>query len=374
MSAVRILIDYRPALRERTGVGEHVHQLAAALVANAADDPDTTITLFSSSWRNRVDRTPLPPVRVIDRRIPVRLLNLLWHRVSWPSIEAITKDEYDVVHSPHPLLIPSRRAARVITIHDLDFLSHPERTADEVRRDYPALVRTHAHQADRIVVPSPYTGRRVVAELGIARDKIVVCPNGAPQWAPLPHPPHSGYILFVGTLEPRKNVPGLLSAYAALAQRRAEVPDLVLAGHATADAQRWLPSLNTPPLLGHVRHLGYVHADARRDLFAGARLLVLPSFDEGFGLPVLEAMTIGVPVIASDRGALPDLLGDAGTVVDPDDHQALAAAIAHRLDDPDGAAPAVARGLERARRYDWRASARILRAAYDQAEAARRRR
>ena len=370
---MRILIDYRPALRERTGVGEHIHQLATALVTNTADDPDTTITLFSSSWRDRVDQTTLPPVRVIDRRIPVRLLNLLWHRVSWPSVEAITRDEYDVVHSPHPLLIPSRRAARFVTIHDLDFLVHPERTAREVRRDYATLARTHAKQADRVVVPSPYTGRRVAAELGIARDKIVVCPNGAPRWTPLPDLPRRGYILFVGTLEPRKNVPGLLRAYATLAQRRSDVPELVLAGHATSDARRWIPDLSAPPLHGHVRHLGYVHADARHDLFAGARLLVLPSFDEGFGLPVLEAMTIGVPVIGSNRGALPDLIGDAGTVVDPDDHQALTAAIERLLDDPDGAAPAVARGLARARTYDWRTSARILRAAYDEAEVARRR-
>ena len=371
---MRILIDYRPALRERTGVGEHVHQLARALARQATRDPDTTITLFSSSWRDRVDVTELAHLSVVDRRIPVRLLNLLWHRLAWPPVETLAGGPYDVVHSPHPLLLPSRDAAQIVTIHDLDFLSHPTRADSEVRRDYASLARTHAERADRIIVPSRHTGDQVHRQLSIASEKIVVCPNGAPTWAPRPARPADGYILFVGTLEPRKNVPGLLRAYAALLERRADAPELLLAGRATPQARAWLPTLDAPPLRGRVRHLGYVAPSARYELYARARLLVLPSFDEGFGLPVLEAMTVGVPVIASARGALPELVGDAGLLVDPDDVASITDAIERTLDAHEDVARAVARGFERARTYDWEASARTLREAYTAALGARRKR
>ena len=108
--------------------------------------------------------------------------------------------------------MPTRRAAQVITIHDLDFLAHPERTRAEIRRDYPDLVREHARRAARILVPSQFTAGEVEARLGVARDKISVCPPGAPNWRPRARP-MNGYILFFGTLEPRKNITGLLDAY-----------------------------------------------------------------------------------------------------------------------------------------------------------------
>ena len=104
--------------------------------------------LFSSSWTHRLAADVVPGATVIDRRIPVRLLNLLWHRAQWPSVEAVAGGGFDIAHSAHPLLMPSRRAARVVMVHDLDFLLHPERTQGEIRRDYPALA------------PRPYPGCR----------------------------------------------------------------------------------------------------------------------------------------------------------------------------------------------------------------------
>ena len=153
---MRVLIDYRPALRERSGAGEYTHQLARALLASARVD----LTIFSSSWKDRLaPGAELAGAALIDRRIPVRLLNLLWHRAGWPSIETLSSRTFDVAHSSHPLLMPSREAAQVVTIHDLNFLSHPERTRAEVRRDYPALARSHAQRADAIIVPSAFTAR-----------------------------------------------------------------------------------------------------------------------------------------------------------------------------------------------------------------------
>ncbi|HEV2983616.1 MAG TPA: glycosyltransferase, partial [Vicinamibacterales bacterium] len=165
---MRVLIDYRPALRERSGVGEYTHQLAKALLASGTLD----LTLFSSSWKDRIaPGAELPGAILLDRRIPVRLLNLLWHRAGWPPVEALSAGRFDVVHSSHPLLMPSRDAAQVITIHDLNFLSHPERTRAEVRRDYPPLAREHARRADAIIVPSAFTAGEVERRLGIAPER-----------------------------------------------------------------------------------------------------------------------------------------------------------------------------------------------------------
>jgi glycosyltransferase involved in cell wall biosynthesis len=366
---VRILIDYRPALRARTGVGEYVHELACALgrVLTGLD----TLTLFSSSWKDRVGGLPVPGARVIDARVPVRILNLLWHRVGWPPVERFT-GAIDVAHSPSPLLIPARNAARVITIHDLDFLDHPERTRAEIRRDYAPLARRHAMAADAVVAVSRFTAAEVERRLGVAPTQISICSPGAPSWPARSAPRPNGPILFMGTLEARKNIGVLLRAYARLIAGLPSAPTLILAGGATRAAREWLRGIGKPPLAGRVEHLGYVEGERRYELYRRASMLVLPSHNEGFGLPVLEAMTVGVPVIVSNRGALPEVAGNAGLVVEPDDDAALAAAMKRYLTDPATAAAASARGLVRARNYSWDASAASLYRAYSNAVERRR--
>jgi glycosyltransferase involved in cell wall biosynthesis len=376
---VRVLIDYRPALRERSGAGEYTHQLVRALtMAHAANGSRRLdVSLFSSSWKDRlVNVGELGPVSVIDRRVPVRILNLAWHRLEWPPAELLTGRRYDVTHSSHPLMLPARHAARVITIHDLNFLEHPERTRAEVRRDYPALARRHAHRADRILVSSNFTAREVERQFGVPKERIALCPPGAPDWPVRATSPADGYVLFVGTLEPRKNLGGLLDAYELLLTHRGlrmadggfeKVPELVLAGRATDEARVWLDRIERAPLAGVIRHVGYFDPSRRRELYGGARLLVLPSFEEGFGLPVLEAMTVGVPVVAARRGALPEVLGDAGLLVDPDRPDEIADAIARLIGDRPFAAECAARGVARARTFRWDVTARTVYDAYQQA-------
>jgi glycosyltransferase involved in cell wall biosynthesis len=375
---VRVLIDYRPALRERSGSGEYTHQLTKALLASRRDggpSPALEVTLFSSSWKDRLTRTPdLAGAAIVDRRVPVRLLNLAWHRFEWPPVEMLAGGNYDVVHSPHPLLMPTRGAAQVITIHDLNFLTHPERTRAEVRRDYAPLARSHAHRADAVLVPSAYTAGEVERLLGVPRDRIAICPAGAPGWTPRPAEPKDGYVLFFGTLEPRKNVGGLLDAWEQLLTGPA-LPELVIAGRATDEAAPWLERISRPPLLGTVRHIGYVDDGDRRALYEGARLLVHPSFDEGFGMTVLEAMSLGVPVVASDRGSLPEVLGGAGLRVDPDRPADIAHAIARVLGEDGLAESCAAKGVDRARAFRWERTADLAYDAYRAAiERARTRR
>lgn len=370
---MRVLIDYRPALRERSGVGEYVFQLARALLTAyppGTGDAPLDLTLFSSSWKDRLDRhDEIALATIVDRRVPVSVLNAAWHRLEWPDAEALTGAEFDIAHSPHPLLLPSRFAARVVTIHDLHFLSHPEQSTAEVRRDYPVLVREHAHRADRIVVPSQATARAVERQLEVEAGRISVCPHGRPAWTPRAARPEHGYVLFFGTLEPRKNVGGLLDAYERLLGQATggdsiTIPPLILAGRATAAAAPWLERIARPPLHGVVRHVGYVDPARRRELYEGARLLVQPSWDEGFGFPVLEAMTVGVPVIAANRGALPEVLGDAGILVEPDDPDQIASAMHQMLTDEAIAVASASKGVVRSRGFDWQHTARGVYAAY----------
>jgi glycosyltransferase involved in cell wall biosynthesis len=358
---LRILLDYRPALRARTGVGEYAHELAAALIRQLP--PSDAVTLFSSSWKDRLPPDRLAGARVVDAKIPVRLLNLAWHRLRWPPVEALAGDQ-DVAHSMHPLLMPARRARQFVTVHDLDFLDHPERTRAEVRRDYARLAARHARRASAVVTVSRFTAGEVERRLGVPRDRIVVCSPGAPPWPARPAARVDGPILFMGTLEPRKNVDGLLRGYKALLSAAPGAPPLWLAGGATAAATPWLREIQQPPLAGRVEHLGYIAADRRYDLYARASMLVLPSHLEGFGIPVLEAMTAGVPVVVSSRGALPEVAGGAGQVVEPGDAEGLAMAMQRYLKDPAFAAAAAARGVERAAAYSWDASARTLIDAY----------
>jgi glycosyltransferase involved in cell wall biosynthesis len=377
---VRVLIDYRPALRERSGVGEYTHQLVRALAQSFTQGvtPQLDLTLFSSSWKDRLDPTRAPEgVALVDRRVPVRVLNFAWHRLGWPPAEWIAHRSFDVTHSLHPLILPSRRAAHVVTIHDLNFLAHPERTRAEIRRDYPALARTHAHRADCVIVVSEFTAAEVQRELGVPRERISVCSPGAPDWQPRRQAPTDGYVLFVGTLEPRKNLGALLDAYEQLigsaeaagdaGSARRRLPHLVVAGKVTDGSRGWVDRMTRPPLNAFVRYVGYVDPSRTRELYEGARLLVLPSFEEGFGIPVLEAMTLGVPVVAARRGSLPEVLGDAGPLVDPERPADIAQAIARIVNDEAFAIACQARGLARARLYRWSETARGVMDAYHRA-------
>jgi glycosyltransferase involved in cell wall biosynthesis len=305
---------------------------------------------------------------VIDRRIPVRWLNFAWHRLGWPSVETIAGESFDVVQTAHPLLAPARSAARLVTIHDLDFLDHPERTRAEIRRDYPELAAAHARRADQVVVVSRDTARQVEARLGVSADRISVCSPGAPEWTRRASEPATrGCILFLGTLEPRKNVGTLLDAYERLLASGFDAPPLVLAGGHPPEAAPLLERTRRGGLAGRVEVTGYVNPETRIELFRRALVFVLPSHLEGFGMPVAEAMAMGVPVIVANRGALPEVAGAAGRLVDPTDAAALAAALRDVLSDADARRRMADAGVKHVAQFTWTATASALRDAWARA-------
>jgi glycosyltransferase involved in cell wall biosynthesis len=361
LARVRILLDYRPALRQRTGVGQYAHGLAVA-VQSLLPLADSLI-LFSSSWKDRLPRDVVAGAVRVDARIPVSALNFAWHRLEWPPVDLLS-GPVDLTHAQHPLMVPCRDGARVITIHDLYFLDHPEETTGEIRRDYVRLAASHARRADAIVVSSEHTRRAVIERFGVDAERVTLCYPGAPDWEPRREPDSPGPILFVGTVGPRKNLDGLLKAYAVLHEAAPAPPDLIVAGRITPHQRmQAMNALAKHQAAKHVRYPGYISDDERMWLYEGASMLVIPSFEEGFGLTALEAMTIGLPVVAARRGSLPEVLGDAALFFEPDDHAAIAGAMREVLDNPVTGRRLMTAGLARSRTFRWHdGAARVYRA------------
>ena len=223
----------------------------------AERDRHDQIAIFTSSWKDRPApalASEMPSVRIVDVKVPVRALVWAWNRLEWPPVEWLA-GSHDVVHSQSPLLIPATRAAQVVTVHDLDFLRHPDQMSAEIRRDYPALARSHAARAHAVIVSSQYAAGEVTRELQLDPSRVHVCPPGRPAWADEVRSASRAasrgkHILFMGTLSLRKNVGTLLEAYARLRAKLPDAPPLVLAGHRTPASARWEARCEQPPLQG----------------------------------------------------------------------------------------------------------------------------
>jgi glycosyltransferase involved in cell wall biosynthesis len=304
----------------------------------------------------------------------VTLLNFAWHRLEWPPVERLTGSSFDVVQAAHPLLIPSREAARVVTIYDLDFLDHPERTRAEIRRDYPALAAQHARRADHVVTISRHTASAIESRLGVEASRISICYPGSPAWPPRDTEPARGCVLFVGSLVPRKNLGTLFDAYERLLARMPDAPPLVLAGRQSDESAPIVARASRPPLAGRVELTGYVAPADRPAVYGRALVFVMPSHTEGFGIPIIEAMTCGVPVIAANAGALPEAVGQAGRLFDPGDSTGLSASLEDLLTNPAERRRLSEAGRAHARSFTWTAAAKGVRDAWTRAIAARNRR
>jgi len=349
-------LDVRPTLSRPTGVGTYVLGLAERLPALA---PDDRFHFFSASVKERYPRRTWPPnVRLVDRRLPVRGLNAAWNRLAWPPLDRLVGASLDLVHSPTPLLIPCRKGRRIVTLHDLFFLKHPDLVEGETRRDFVTLVHDHARRADGVVCVSEYTASEARRLLGVSEEKIAVIPHGVdPIYRSAPPDDQveetlrrlrlpRGGILYVGSSEKRKNLVTLVMAYMTLARRR-RLPPLVLAG----PGSDWAQGGNRvgPQIVA----TGYLDKPDIRALMAASSMLILPSLEEGFGLPVVEAMAAGLPVVCSAGSALAEVAGEAACLVDPQDVNGLARAAERLLEDRALASEMQRRGLQRSRRFDW---------------------
>jgi glycosyltransferase involved in cell wall biosynthesis len=265
----------------------------------------------------------------------------------------------DLAHFQY-VIPPGWRGRSVITVHDLSFEFHPEFFSLRDRVLLRRLVPVAARRAEKVFTVSKFTAAALIERYRLPEDKVVVTPNGLdPIFGP-DGPRRGGrpYLLFVGALQPRKDP---ITAVRALARLDSGL-DLLMVGpqkRAVADVVAAVDELH---LTARVHFLGHVATDELACLYRGAECLVMPSRYEGFGLPVLEAMASGTPVVAAATGALPEVLGDAGVLVPAGDHEALAAGVCTAMLGRKGL---VAAGLSRAGHFQWSATAARTVATYE---------
>jgi glycosyltransferase involved in cell wall biosynthesis len=382
--------------------------LAAALAALAGPEPEE-LALVPFTWRGTADLPAAAPsgprVRIGRRRVPARLLQAAWSRLPWPPVEWLS-GPVDVFHATNFTAPPTSRAATVVTVHDLTYLRYPEMVTDASAR-YRDLVPRALRRGALVVTPTTAVATEVAQEYGLPEDRLVVTPLGVddtwrqatppdPSWLAANGLPER-YLLFVGNREPRKNLGTLLAAYRELraSATRASAPRVVGvetgltvgkgAGRTTAAAASdgipplvlvgptgWGDTLDTAGIPADaVRTPGYLPEPDLARVVAGAAAVVLPSWYEGFGLPALEALACGTPVVASDLPAHREVLGDQARLFPPGDGDALAAALAGVLDDP-GGEPAKAARRTRAAGFTWENCATATLAAYRRALEERR--
>lgn len=287
----------------------------------------------------------------------------------WALGVEIARLRLDLLHSPD--FIPPAFGARrfVITVHDLNFLYYPQFLTDESRRYYNRQIAWAVRQAHHILADSEATRADLIRHLEVPPEKVTTVYLAAdPAFRPLPplqveerlahYGLTRGYLLFVGTLEPRKNLPGLFAALRILLDRRETEAPLVVVGQRGWLCEEIFAAVDDLGLGRQVHFLHGVHDSDLPALYNGAALLVIPSFYEGFGLPALEAMACGTPVVVSSRGSLPEVVAEAGVQVDPEKPEAIAEGLAMVLNQAELRARLRAAGLARAAQFTWEKTAR----------------
>lgn len=358
---MRIGIDARLVFYNRAGIGQYILQLAKALTSLEFEE-DTFLLLQS-----RKDKSTIVENNGFIRKS-------LWtpshNRFEQTALSfEISRLGLDLLHSPDFIPPFKRNYKSVITIHDLAFLLYPHFLTKESARYYGQIDQAW-RKTDHIIAVSETTKADSIKMLGVPEKKITVIHEAAnPIYRPLPkeqvqpvvkskYKLDPGFILFVSTIEPRKNLPGLLRAYRRLRDDYKREELLVLAG-----SKGWLweevyETVDKLNLEKHVVFLGRVPSEDLLYLYNAANLLVHPSFYEGFGLTPLEAITCGAPVIASNISSIPEVVGDAALLTDPNDIDGLTVAIWRLLTEEELRQDLICKGLKRAKKFSWLEAAR----------------
>jgi glycosyltransferase involved in cell wall biosynthesis len=366
------------ALTQRAGVGRYTRELVRAL-ADLPDGPHLRPFFVAPRADFPLDAGPTPVA--VSRRIRFwRLEMLLRHLLQRPVHGPW--DGAQLYHAPDVAYPPTSGVPVVMTVHDLSFVILPQYHTRLNGTYLRLLTPLAARRALLIIAVSASTRRDLVERLGVPEEKVRVIYQGvAGPFTRRPPPERArdvrrryqlpdAFILSVGTLEPRKNLAGTLHAYRLLRRRLAEAPPLVLVGASgwRLDEQRLL----RPGEAGHILRLGYVPDEDLAALYASCSAFVYPSFYEGWGLPVAEALALGAPTVTSNVASLPEVAGDAALLVDPASPQAIAAALERVLVEHDTAARLRAAGPARVRRFSVQAWAAATMDVYREAVGDRR--
>ena len=372
---IRIAIDAQ-LIGRPGGVGGYVASLLQAL---AEHDPDNEYVVYVPAGVRVPDALPADRFHVRESPLTrVRALRVLWQQRRLPRL--LLRDAADLLHCPS-YVVPLRAAPPVVlTLHDVIALKHPElcsrANALHYRRHLPAAVR----KARLILASSETTRRDILETCDVAPERVrTVYPGLDPRFRPVPEPEARAgvrkalglpdrFVLFVGNIEPKKDLETLIKAYAELADPLSGC-SLVIAGAPLRGVRKLRRLVAAHGLNRRVRFTGFVPAEHLPALYSAAELFVFPSRYEGFGLPPVEAMACGTPVVCSDGGALPEVVGKAAKVFPAGDVAALVQAIRLVLTDETLRQRVIADGQARAAMLDWAGSVRLVLEAYRDAAA-----
>jgi len=365
---MRIAIDYTAAIRQGAGIGTYARNLVAAMLAQ---DSNNQYKLLSSG--HPTTEHPFPRAENVRGQsifIPDRYLNILWYRWRAPLPATLFSGPVDIYHGPDFVLPPlGKKVRKVVTIHDLAFLEHPEYAVPSLAAYLKKVVPEAVTAANVVAAVSTEVQRTLIEHLQVPPEKLTVIPNGvgphfrritdplilnaARHKFGLKHP----LLLAVGTMEPRKNHLGLIKAFHMARQQKQGPAMLAIVG-----GPGWLydetRKLVSDLQMEHkVRFLGRVSDLELITLYSIADSFAFPSFFEGFGIPPIEAMACGTPVITSKTSSLPEVVGDAALLVDPSDIADIAQAIVRLTQDADLCATLQQKGYQRAKEFTWEKSA-----------------
>lgn len=389
---MRVGIDYTSAVHQGAGIGRYTRRLVTALleldqqneyvlvVAGKAKTPKVEFMSPTTPFFNRAD---YPNLRVIMLPLSERLWAILWHRLHLPLWVELFTGTLGVFHSPDFALPPVRNARTIVTVHDLSFLRVPQCSSPQLQAYLREVVPKSVRRANMVLADSECTKSDVIELLGVEATRVKVIYAGVGQEFHrvedeeqlaavrtryrLP----ARFVLGLGTLQPRKNFERLIEAYALIRRQIDTEMKLVIAGSPGWMYEGIFEKTRELDLQEAVCFPGYVADEDLPALYTLAELFVFPSLYEGFGLPPLEAMACGTPVITADVSSLPEVVGDAAWMVDPLDVGALADAMQRVLSDTALRRQMVARGLLQARRFTWEQAAKQLHDIYEEVAAIR---
>jgi len=371
--APRVLIDATAVPADRGALGRYVDGLVSALDAAGAD----LAVACQRADEERYGRL-VPNARIVagPPAIAHRPARLAWEQSGLPLVAQ--QVEAAVIHSPHYSMPLRPNKPVVVTLHDLTFFTEPDAHSPVIATFYKAAIRTSARRATRLIVPSKATRDELVRVLAADPTRIDVAYHGVDH--NLFHRPtpvqlrqvsdrlglHGrSYVAYLGTLEPRKNVPALISGWAAVAEQLVDPPALVLAG-ASGWSEEVDEAIAAVPANLHLVRPGYLHFNDLPGFFGGALVVAFPSTGEGFGLPALEAMACGAPVLTTHRTALPEVGGDAVAYTEPDP-DSIKTALQALLADPERRTALGEAGYNRAMEFTWASSAEAHMISYERA-------